>query len=46
MNRANSPTPAEVDAPPGKTPMQAPDDPFASFSEWSEEADEKAYGNL
>ena len=22
------------------------DDPFASFSEWSGEADEKAYGNL
>jgi antitoxin PrlF len=22
------------------------DDPFAAFSEWSSEADEKAYGNL
>ena len=24
----------------------AEDDPFASFSEWSNEADEKAYGSL
>jgi antitoxin PrlF len=28
-----------------KAPTEA-DDPFASFSEWSGEADEKAYGKL
>ncbi len=28
-----------------KAPTET-DDPFASFSEWSGEADEKAYGNL
>jgi AbrB family looped-hinge helix DNA binding protein len=29
-----------------KAPTTEADDPFASFSEWSGEADEKAYGNL
>jgi len=29
-----------------KAPPNETDDPFASFSEWSSEADEKAYGNL
>ena len=29
-----------------KAPATEADDPFASFSEWSSEADEKAYGNL
>jgi len=29
-----------------KAPPSETDDPFASFSEWSSEADEKAYGNL
>jgi antitoxin PrlF len=29
-----------------KAPADEADDPFASFSEWSGEADEKAYGNL
>jgi len=28
-----------------KAPTEA-DDPFATFTEWSSEADEKAYGNL
>ncbi len=29
-----------------KAPASEADDPFATFSEWSNEADEKAYGNL
>jgi len=29
-----------------KAPAAEADDPFASFSEWSSEADEKAYGDL
>ena len=29
-----------------KTPASEADDPFATFSEWSNEADEKAYGGL
>ncbi len=29
-----------------KAPATEADDPFAAFSEWSSEADEKAYGNL
>jgi antitoxin PrlF len=29
-----------------KAPATEADDPFATFSEWSNEADEKAYGNL
>jgi antitoxin PrlF len=29
-----------------KAPANDADDPFAAFSEWSSEADEKAYGNL
>jgi antitoxin PrlF len=29
-----------------KAPANETDDPFATFSEWSDEADEKAYGNL
>ena len=29
-----------------KAPASEPDDPFATFSEWSGEADEKAYGGL
>jgi antitoxin PrlF len=29
-----------------KAPANDTDDPFAAFSEWSGEADEKAYGNL
>ena len=29
-----------------KAPTSDGDDPFAAFSEWSGEADEKAYGNL
>jgi antitoxin PrlF len=29
-----------------KAPANEADDPFATFSEWSNEADEKAYGNL
>jgi AbrB family looped-hinge helix DNA binding protein len=29
-----------------KAPANEADDPFAAFSEWSSEADEKAYGNL
>ncbi len=29
-----------------KAPASEADDPFAAFSEWSSEADEKAYGNL
>lgn len=29
-----------------KAPAAEADDPFASFSEWSGEADERAYGNL
>jgi antitoxin PrlF len=29
-----------------KAPAGEPDDPFAAFSEWSSEADEKAYGGL
>jgi hypothetical protein len=28
------------------TPANEADDPFAAFSEWSSEADEKAYGEL
>jgi hypothetical protein len=46
MNRSNPPAPAEVGAPPGGTPTQDTDDPFATFSEWSDEADEKAYGGF
>ena len=29
-----------------KAPASEGDDPFATFSEWSNEADEKAYGDL
>ncbi len=29
-----------------KAPANEADDPFATFSEWSHEADEKAYGDL
>jgi len=29
-----------------KAPANQPDDPFATFSEWSNEIDEKAYGDL
>jgi antitoxin PrlF len=29
-----------------KAPANEADDPFAAFSEWSSEADEKAYGSL
>jgi len=29
-----------------KAPANEADDPFAAFSEWSGEADEKAYGDL
>jgi antitoxin PrlF len=29
-----------------KSPAGEADDPFAAFSEWSSEADEKAYGDL
>jgi len=29
-----------------KAPANETDDPFAAFSEWSSEADEKAYGDL
>ena len=29
-----------------KAPANEADDPFATFTEWSNEADEKAYGNL
>jgi antitoxin PrlF len=29
-----------------KAPPNEADDPFAAFSEWSGEADEKAYGHL
>jgi antitoxin PrlF len=29
-----------------KAPANETDDPFATFSEWSNEADEKAYGSL
>jgi len=29
-----------------KAPANEADDPFATFSEWSNEADEKAYGGL
>ena len=29
-----------------KAPANAADDPFATFNEWSNEADEKAYGGL
>ncbi len=29
-----------------KAPAHEADDPFATFSEWSNEADEKAYGDL
>lgn len=29
-----------------KAPVNETDDPFAAFSEWSGEADEKAYGAL
>ena len=29
-----------------KAPSNEADDPFVAFSEWSSEADEKAYGNL
>jgi antitoxin PrlF len=29
-----------------KAPANEGDDPFATFSEWSNEADEKAYGSL
>jgi antitoxin PrlF len=29
-----------------KAPAKEADDPFATFSEWSNEADEKAYGSL
>ena len=29
-----------------KAPVNEADDPFVAFSEWSSEADEKAYGGL
>jgi antitoxin PrlF len=29
-----------------KAPANEADDPFATFTEWSNEADEKAYGSL
>ena len=29
-----------------KAPVSEADDPFATFTEWSSEADEKAYANL
>jgi antitoxin PrlF len=29
-----------------KAPANESDDPFATFSEWANEADEKAYGSL
>jgi AbrB family looped-hinge helix DNA binding protein len=29
-----------------KAPASEADDPFTAFTEWSSEADEKAYGNL
>jgi hypothetical protein len=29
-----------------KAPSSEPDDPFATFSEWSSEADEKAFRDL
>jgi antitoxin PrlF len=29
-----------------KAPANEADDPFATFTEWSSDADEKAYGNL
>lgn len=29
-----------------KAPASEADDPFATFSEWASEADEKAYGDL
>jgi antitoxin PrlF len=29
-----------------KAPASESDDPFAAFSEWTSEADEKAYGDL
>jgi antitoxin PrlF len=29
-----------------KAPVAETDDPFAAFTEWSSEADEKAYGSL
>ena len=29
-----------------KAPANEADDPFATFTEWSSEADEKAYGSL
>ena len=29
-----------------KAPAGEADDPFATFSEWANEADEKAYGGL
>ncbi len=29
-----------------KAPANAADDPFVAFSEWSSEADQKAYGGL
>ena len=29
-----------------KAPANEADDPFATFTEWSNEADEKAYGGL
>ena len=29
-----------------KAPANEADDPFATFTEWANEADEKAYGNL
>jgi len=29
-----------------KAPAQEADDPFAAFSEWAGDADEKAYGDL
>lgn len=29
-----------------KAPAHEADDPFAAFSEWSSDADEKAYGSL
>jgi antitoxin PrlF len=29
-----------------KAPTNEADDPFAAFSEWSSDADEKAYGSL
>jgi hypothetical protein len=46
MNRSSPPATAEACSPLTETPTEEPDDPFATFSEWSSEADEKVYGSL